>query len=59
MTEPGGADLTWPPTTGDAVIDQALARLSDLDAAPLSEQHERLSRAHEVLQQALNRDQSG
>jgi hypothetical protein len=53
MTEPGGVDA--PPETGDPEIDRALAGLADLPDAPLSEHHDRLASAHEVLHRALDR----
>jgi hypothetical protein len=65
MTEPAGerlaeADATaaaGPPLTGDAAIDDALLGLGELAATPLSEHHDRLARAHEVLHSALEREE--
>jgi hypothetical protein len=42
-----------PPATGDAAVDEALADLAELNAVPLTEHHDRLARAHEVLRSAL------
>jgi len=56
MSEPmpnGGT----PPSTGDAEIDRALSELADLPSMPLSEHHDRLAAVHEVLHQALDRDE--
>lgn len=46
------------PVTGEPAVDETLAELADLAAAPLSEHHDRLARAHERLHQTLNRDGS-
>jgi hypothetical protein len=46
---------TSPPDTGHAAIDDALLRLADLASAPLSDHHDRLEKAHEVLHEALDR----
>jgi len=50
-----------PPQTGHTEIDQALHGLADLASAPLSDHHDRLAKAHEVLHVALDRaeDQLG
>jgi hypothetical protein len=67
MTEPeqGPLDdrepdpLTSPSQTGHAAIDDALRGLADLASAPLADHHDRLAKAHEVLDDALHRpDQS-
>jgi hypothetical protein len=42
-----------PPTTGHAVVDQALARLGDLDDSPVADHPAKLARAHEILRAAL------
>ena len=47
------------PTTGDTEIDGALAELADLQTAPLSDHHDRLTAAHEVLHDALDRSDPG
>jgi hypothetical protein len=49
-TEP----LIEPPRTGIDAVDDALLGLADLGLAPLGEHHDRLARAHEVLQAALD-----
>jgi hypothetical protein len=58
VTDPvGGPETTTArpaPVTGEEAVDQALAELSDLDAAPLSEHHERLAHAHDALHQVLH-----
>jgi hypothetical protein len=46
---------TSPPETGHASIDDALLGLADLASAPLSDHHDRLATAHEVLHKALDR----
>jgi hypothetical protein len=57
---PPEPDPEAPPATGDPVIDQALSELSTLGTDPLPEHHDRLTRAHEVLQGSLDRsDQPG
>ena len=53
MTDPAADDGV--PQTGDAEIDRALGELTDLSSAPLSEHHDRLAQAHEVLHRALDR----
>ncbi len=56
MTEtPDGRAPGAPPQTGDEAIDEALLGLADLSGAPLADQHERLTAAHETLQSALDR----
>jgi len=61
MIEPGhnqpqDADLpSSPPQTEHPAVDDALAGLADLGSAPLAEHHDRLAKAHEVLQEALDR----
>ena len=62
--QPGEGDLdptpdversaTDVPQTGEPAVDSALDGLQDLDAAPLDEHHDRLSRVHEDLHRALN-----
>ena len=52
MTEPD--EVTTPPLTGNATIDDALLGLADLTSAPLSDHHDRLAKAHEALHEALN-----
>lgn len=47
-----------PPTTGEPAVDQPLADLTGLTGAPLADHHDRLTRAHASLHQALNRDGS-
>jgi hypothetical protein len=51
--EPDPAAST--PQTGHAAIDDALLGLADLASAPLSDHHDRLAKAHEVLHEALDR----
>jgi hypothetical protein len=46
--------LIKPPATGIAAVDDALLGLADLGSAPLGEHHDRLAKAHEVLQAALD-----
>jgi hypothetical protein len=61
MTEPDLNQLEDPdlqsssPQTGHPAVDDALAGLADLESAPLAEHHDRLAKAHEVLQEALDR----
>ena len=63
MTEPNQGQLddlepdsvVSPPQTGHAAIDDALLGLADLASAPLSDHHDRLAKAHEVLHEALDR----
>jgi hypothetical protein len=43
------------PQTGNATVDDALLRLTDLSSLPLAEHHDRLTRAHEALHEALDR----
>lgn len=38
-----------PPSTGNAVVDRALAEVADLSEVDLAEHHERLSGAQDVL----------
>lgn len=55
MSEPTVPEpLAEPPQTGVAQIDQALSGLTDLGEAPLSEHHDRLGQAHDVLRDALS-----
>ena len=42
-----------PVSTGDATIDEALSRLTDLDAAPVREHLEVLEAVHSALQGRL------
>jgi hypothetical protein len=44
-----------PPQTGNAAVDDALQELTDLAHVPLAEHHDRLAKAHGVLQEALDR----
>ena len=63
MTEPNQVQpddpepdpVTGPPQTGHAAIDEAMLGLVDLTSAPLSDHHDRLAKAHEVLHEALER----
>jgi hypothetical protein len=53
---------TAPSETGNPAVDDALRGLADLASAPLSEHHDRLAKAQEMLQEALDRgdeDRSG
>ena len=43
------------PATGNAAVDDALGSLVDLDSAPVDAHHDRLARAHEALQAALDK----
>ena len=43
-----------PPVTGEAAIDDVLLGLGELESTPVPEHHDRLARAHEVLQSALD-----
>lgn len=55
QNQPHGPEpLIEPPRTGIAAVDDALLGLADLGSAPLAEHHDRLARAHEVLQAALD-----
>jgi hypothetical protein len=47
--------LTSQSQTGHAAIDDALRGLADLASAPLADHHDRLAKAHEVLDEALHR----
>ena len=44
-----------PPATGNMAVDEALGSLADLDSAPVDAHHDRLARAHEALQAALDK----
>jgi hypothetical protein len=63
MTEPeqGRLDdrepdlVTSPSQTGHGAIDDALGELADLASARLADHHDRLAKAHEVLDEALHR----
>jgi hypothetical protein len=63
MTEPDQGQLDDlepdpginPPQTGHAQIDDALHGLADLPSAPLADHHDRLAKAHEVVDEALHR----
>lgn len=63
MTEPDQGQLADmepdpginPPQTGHAQIDDALRGLADLASAPLADHHDRLAKAHEVVDEALHR----
>ncbi len=44
-----------PPATGDTAVDDALRSLADLELAPVDGHHDRLARAHEALQAALEK----
>jgi hypothetical protein len=52
VTDPN--EVTSPPLTGNATIDDALLGLADLASAPLSDHHDRLAKAHEALHEALD-----
>ena len=55
QNQPHGLEpLIEPPRTGIDAVDDALLGLADLGSAPLGEHHDRLARAHEVLQAALD-----
>ena len=45
--------------TGNAAVDEALADLAELDGVPLTEHHDRLARAHEVLRSTLEAGSGG
>jgi hypothetical protein len=47
--------VTNSPQTGHAAIDDALLGLVDLASTPLSDHHDRLAAAHDVLHEALER----
>lgn len=59
MSQPGddsvdtAGEAESPPITGLSAVDEALARLAELDAQPVAEHHETLSSAHETLHDAL------
>ena len=63
MTEPEQGQLDdpepdsgiSPPQTGLAQIDDALSGVADLASAPLAHHHERLAKAHQILDEALHR----
>jgi hypothetical protein len=44
-----------PPDTGHPAVDETLLGLAELASAPLAEHHDRLAKAHEVLQETLDR----
>jgi hypothetical protein len=48
-------EVPVPPATGNSAVDQALSTLVDLDSAPVDAHHDRLARAHEALQAALDK----
>lgn len=50
-------EVTSPPATGNATVDDALRGLPDLASAPLSDHHDRLAKAHEALHEALDRSE--
>jgi hypothetical protein len=55
QNQPHGPEpLLKPPRTGIAAVDDALLGLADLGSAPVGEHHDRLAKAHEVLQAALD-----
>jgi hypothetical protein len=57
QVQPSDTELAIkPPQTGNAAVDDALLGLTDLAQAPLAEHHDRLAKAHEALQEALDRD---
>ena len=43
------------PLTGHAAVDEALRGLADLGSTPLADHHDRLAKAQETLQEALDR----
>ena len=47
-------DVLGAPPTGEAAIDDALLGLAELRSLPLDEHYDRLARAHEALQSALD-----
>ena len=49
-TDPTASD---PPVTGLPAVDEALRRLGDLDEKPVSEHHDALAGAHEILHTEL------
>lgn len=53
MTSPDPAPLT-PPPLDHPQVNEALARVADLDAVPLEQHHERLAGVHEVLHEVLH-----
>jgi hypothetical protein len=61
MAEPNANQLDdpvlvpGPPDTGHPAVDETLLGLADLSSAPLAEHHDRLAKAHEVLQETLDR----
>jgi len=44
-----------PPDTAHPAVDETLLGLAELASAPLAEHHDRLAKAHEVLQETLDR----
>ena len=55
QTQPDDPNIASSPQTGHPAVDDALVGLADLASAPLAEHHDRLAKAHEVLQEALDR----
>jgi hypothetical protein len=56
MSEPTTAGPLSPPTVDHPEVAEALRLVADLEDRPLSEHHERLSRAHEGLHGVLHPD---
>ena len=57
MTAPLPEQRTTPPQTSDESIDEALRSVAEIEQRPLSEHHDQLVSAHEVLHQALHPEQ--
>jgi hypothetical protein len=55
LPDPDPDSATTPPYTGHAAVDDALLGLGNLALAPLADHHDQLAKAHEVLQEALDR----
>jgi hypothetical protein len=51
--EPAPEGASSPPITDDEAVDDALARLEELRALPVTEHHDLLAGAHEVLRTVL------
>jgi len=54
MSEPTTTVAGEPPVVDHPSVTAALEEIRDLDARPLAEHHERLSRVHEALHTVLN-----
>jgi hypothetical protein len=55
VDDPAHDPGTSPPLTGHAAVNEALRGLADLGSTPLADHHDRLAKAQETLQEALDR----